>query len=159
MVTTTPLPRLPMTKALKALFESQFASAGMPVGLMAAPKVPETVGSPRLILAQPPYWILHPLWTTTSGPPLFDPNADAVWNYQASAYSIKGDQIEWMLDHARPLIVGKDAAGGWLHPLVIAGMHVMDRALSEDIGVDPNGSEGVHDAVLRFAISVTPDYP
>lgn len=153
------LPRLPMTKALRTLFETEFEPAGMPVGLGSVPLMPNpepaAPADEQFVPVKVPYWILHPLWTTTFGPPMSDPNADADWNYQASAYSAKGSQIEWMLDKARELVVGKNPDRTWAHPLAVDGMHVMDRTLAEDLGADPTtGTNGI----LRFVIKVTPDY-
>lgn len=153
-MTTTPLPRLPMTKAIKALFVAQFHPK--PIGLAVAPRMADPEDPSTLIAVPPPYGVLHALWTTTGGPPLHDPNADSEWNYQLSLYAEKGDQLEWMLDKARAVWVGRNPDRSWRHPIEVEGMKVMDRELRDDLGADPSGAS--IDAVLRLAIKVTPDY-
>lgn len=155
------LPRLPMTKALLGLYAPGVKggmAAEMPIGLLTVPKLPDPDDPETLVAAKAPYQVLWPLWTNTSGPPLHDADADSEWIYQLSLYSVKGDQLEWMQDRAKRIIVGRNPDGSWLFPLEVAGMKVMERALGEDIGADPSAGEGLLSAVLRFGIKVTPDY-
>lgn len=146
----TPLPRLPMTKALKALIVE---ATGKPCEIRTIPRLPDGTA------VEVPFTILHPLWSTYSGPAFYDVHEDVEWNYQASVAASRGDQIEVFHDKLVRAIVGRDGAGAYLHALTVEGMSVMSRNMGDEndggsSDVDTKAGIITHD--VRFSITVTP---
>lgn len=146
----SPLPRLPMTEAVRDLIAEV---TGKPCDISTIPR--DTAG----LGVDPPYTILYPLWTTFGGPAFHSPHADSTWNYQATGTALRGDQIEVFHDKILRAIVGRDATGEFLHALTVSGMKVIDRDMgaengSESSSKDTKAGTITHD--IRFALTVTP---
>lgn len=151
----TVLKRLPMSKRLKEIVA---AEANMPCGLGTIPRVPTGGPGSETKPAAAPYFIEHPLWTNTSGPPLGAPDADSEWVFQFDLVSERTDQLEWMRDKLLEVFLARGPSGAFLVPIVVPGMTVIGRTLKEDAGSDPAGSESAKVLVsqLRFGLNVTP---
>lgn len=167
MAEVTILPRLPMTKRLLAVLREQ---TGKPWEISTVPRKPDPQKPAELIGEAPPYGILYPMWERPdedTGPPLTAPNADPSWVYQASYYSIRGDQLEWLRDRVYAVLLGRDSDGKFLHSLDLdavtagpdgdhhPGIYVMDRELVEEQGM-PNPTGTLLEASVRVALKVTP---
>lgn len=141
-------PRLPLTRALLAAIA---AGTGRPCGHGVIPR--DSQGTPASV----PYAILDSLPGLFSGPPFADWQADAVWTYQLTAVGERADQVEWLADRSRTVLVGR-SADDWVTPLVAPGLEVIDRELVVDGGGDPvDGNRGnIISYVQRFTITVTP---
>lgn len=151
--TVTPLPRLPMTKALKTLIADKTAH---PCEILTIPK--KKVGN-DWVAVKPPYTILYPLWTTYGGPPFMGGEADSRWVYQTTFYVVRGDQAEWFRDKLNAILIGRDAAGAHSTAITVAGMFVMDReSLDENSAgsASPDTKTGIMSYDMRFALTVTP---
>lgn len=142
------LPRRKFSKALQAMLAAQ---TGKPVGLKSIPRVQDPSGpTGALVPAIPPYYILYPLNTVTSGPEWATPDADATWTYQVTSVSENGEQLEWLRDNALAAILAR-VDGGFLYPVTTPGIHEMDRTLKDDnTDIESFGSD------LRFDFMVTP---
>lgn len=150
-MTETPLPRLPMTKALRELIATV---TGKPCDIRTIPR--DEAG----VSVDAPYTILYPLWSTYQGPAFHSPHADVTWNYQAALAASRGDQVEVFHDKIVKAIVGRGADGQFLHDIVVEGMKVIDRDIgtengSESSGVDTKAGIITHD--IRFSVTVTPN--
>jgi hypothetical protein len=155
VVVVSPLRRLPMTKALKALIAEV---TGKPCEIRRIPQVPKLdpktqapVVPESLVPVDPPFTILHPITSVYSGPGLVDVHADVVWTYQAQIATLRGDQAEVFHGKVIEAIVGQDADGRFVHPLDVPGMVIMARTL----GIENNDEEGMSTDV-QFDIHVTP---
>lgn len=150
------LKRLPMSKKIVAVLTANVA-ADMHVGLTTIPRWQDTsTNPPRYVNHAVPYFIVYPLTAGLSGPPFGAGRHDDVeWLYQVSAYSERGDQLEWMRDKALEVFLGKAPDGTWLHDLAVPGMKIMERNLAEDSGIGESAG-GIIPSDLRFSLLVTP---
>jgi hypothetical protein len=163
----TPLPRLPMTKAVRSLLAEV---TGKPWEIRRIPRVPAThddgtlVVPEKLVPAEPVFGILYPQWRTFSGPQYADQHADVVWHYQATIAVRRGDQGEVWGDKVIRALVGRTADLRFAYDLDIPatedhpGMRVIDRTIEED-GSDEgvgDSATGVVTVDIRFSLSVTP---
>lgn len=141
-------PRLPLTRAL---LDVLVAGTGRPCGLGSLPRGAD--GEPAAF----PYAIIDSLPGEFSGPPLADWHADAAWTYQVTSVGERADQVQWLADRVRAVLVGR-VDDGWLWDLSVPEMAVIDRELTADAGGDPvDGSQGdIVTYVQRFAITVSP---
>ncbi|MEU3783405.1 hypothetical protein [Streptomyces sp900129855] len=104
-----------------------------------------------------PYAILDSLDGEFTGPEFADWHADAAWTYQVTSVGERADQVQWLADRVRAVVVDRDSEG-WCREIPVAGMAVVDRELVVDAGGDPvDGSQGdIVTYVQRFAITVSP---
>ncbi|WP_031030481.1 MULTISPECIES: hypothetical protein [unclassified Streptomyces] len=144
--------RLPVTMALSALLAS---ATNTPVGRGRKPAK-----------ANPPYYLLQAVSAQTSGAPFTDLNEDITLVYQVT--SISGpdptrpdshgvaDQVEWMADKVRTVILGRDPATGlWLHPLVVPDAKVIGRSLDTEPGGSSDPADAIMSHVQRFRFDLT----
>lgn len=160
-VVVSPLPRLPMTKALRTLIAD---ATGKPCEIRRIPQTPKLDPATKeplvpevLTPVLAPFTILWPLYTTYRGPGLSDAHADAVWTYQAQVATLRGDQAEVFRDKVIRGVVGLTADGSYAYPLEVDGMAVMLRELDTE-NSDGAGEPlaGVVSVDVRFNIHVTP---
>ena len=139
------LSRLQMNKALRLMLAT---GIGKPVGMNGFPTTAgglPVLGQFAVLYAIPP--------STFSGPPLADGHADVTWTYQVTCVGQREDQVTWLGDKVRTVLLGRNAAG-WVTPLVAPGMSVMDR---EHAGDSPIVSEGeLLSYAELFTVRVTP---
>ena len=139
------LSRLQMNKALRVMLE---AGIGKPVGMNGYPTTADgrpVQGLFAVLYAIPP--------STFSGPPLADGHADATWSYQVTCVAQREDQLMWLGDKVRTVMLGRTASG-WATSLAAPGMTVMHREHTGDSPVISEG-EAVSYAEL-FTVKVTP---
>lgn len=139
------LNRLQMNKALRLMLE---VGVGKPVGMGGYPTTAD--GQP----VQGLYAVLYAIPPTVfDGPPLADRHADVTWTYQVTCVGQRVDQLTWLGDKVRAVMLGR-AGAGWASPLTVPGMTVMDRS---HVGDSPVVADGdlVNYAEL-FTVSVTP---
>ncbi|MDQ8706862.1 hypothetical protein RCO28_30980 [Streptomyces sp. LHD-70] len=142
------LPRLPLTKALALLVQ---IGTERPCGIGEFPKAADGQA------ATFPYSVLYSLPGDFSGPALFDWHADAAWTYQVTSVGTRDDQVQWLADRVRSVLVER-SDGGWRHGLKVPNMVVTDRELTADVGTAPvDGSQGdIVSYAQRFTITVSP---
>jgi hypothetical protein len=139
------------TNALVAMLA---AGSGKPVGKGKRPD-----GNPSS------YYILYRVDRTTDGAPYSDLNEDATLVYQITAVSGPDpndpdsygtqDQLEWLEDKAREVILGRDPnTRRWLHDLAPAGIRVMARRADVEPGGTPDPTDGIMSSASRFAFDV-----
>lgn len=148
------LPRLGVTRRLHAVLTTA-AGNTMPTGLGAPPRVVDPADQDAARVAQPPYFVLRPLWSTISVDGWgANRHGDARWVYQVDAVATAADQLEWMRDRIMAVVLGKHPSGAWLHELDDPDVvRVMERDLTDDEVADPSG--GVFSSMSRFQLSVT----
>ena len=139
------LSRLQMNKALRLMLAT---GVGKPVGMGG---FPTTAGG---VPVQGQYAVLYAIPPSVfTGPPLADGHADVTWTYQVTCVGQREDQLTWLGDKVRTVMLGRTAAG-WVTPLVAPGMSVMDR---EHAGDSPVVSEGeLLSYAELFTVRVTP---
>lgn len=141
-----------VTNALRTLLAT---ASGKDVG---AGRMPE--GTPT------EYYLLQFIDRQTSGAPFSDLNEDCTLIYQVTSVSAPDrsdpdsygtqDQMEWLNDKAREVILGRDPATGlWLHPLTIAGAKVIGRAPEVEAGGTPDAPDGIMSSATRFRFDLT----
>lgn len=141
----------PFTNALRAMLE---AGTGKPVGKGRRPD-----GNPSR------YYILYRVDRTTEGAQYSDLNEDATLIYQVTAVSGPDpndpdsygtqDQLEWLEDKARTVILGRDpATGAWLYPLAVDGVRIMARLPETEPGGTPDPTDGIMSSASRFAFKL-----
>ena len=125
------------------------------------------VGSGRRPDGKPAaYFILWRVDRQTEGAPFSDLNEDATLVYQVTAVSAPDptdpdsygtqDQLEWLEDKAREVILGRDPATGlWLHQLTVPGARVMGRRPDVEAGGTPDPADGIMSSAIRFAFDLT----
>lgn len=139
------------TNALQAMLAT---GSGKPVGKGRRPD--GTPGS---------YYILYRVDRQTDGAPYTDLNEDATLVYQITAVSGPDpndpdsygtqDQLEWLEDKAREVILGRNPGTGvWLHPLTVPGIRVMARLPDIEPGGTPDPSDGIMSSASRFAFKL-----
>lgn len=76
-----------------------------------------------------PYTIIYPMGGGDfAGPPFAFPEADAAFAFQITSVGNRGDQVEWMADTVREVMVGRDSqTRQFVHPLIIPGLVVQSR--------------------------------
>lgn len=106
-----------------------------------------------------PYWVLRPVdGGGYSGPPLADPEADAVLVYQVDACGGRTDQVEKLQDRIRAAVTGRAGGSFVVAPAPPDGIVVVDRASQGSLAATPEG-EPNQQAITqpeRYEISVTP---
>jgi len=146
------LPRLPFTKALRALLEEH---TGRPVGRDGFPRI-DAPGSPEHgTRPAPPFYVLNTLpGTVYSGPPFADDHADVEWTYQLDSVSRRADQAEWHRDHARQVLLGRGEDGqSFAVPITVEGMTVIGRRAGADGG--PDSADDVVSASEQYTFTIT----
>lgn len=139
------------TNALAAMLA---AGSGKPVGKGRRPD-----GNPAS------YYILWRVDRNTDGAPYTDLNEDATLVYQVTAVSGPDpsdpdsygtqDQLEWLEDKAREVILGRDpATRRWLHELNPPGIRVIARRPDIEVGGTPDPTDGIMSSASRFAFQV-----
>lgn len=140
--------RLPVTKGLRAMLA---AHTGKPFFLGRLPKDPASI-------PKPPYGLIYTLDAgQLTGPPLWDPDADATFVYQVTSVGLDETGAEWLADHSREAVVGRDPETG-LYVVewdVGAGQKIMARRSQAGAGAT-GVSEGMVTIAEQFAVSVTP---
>ena len=145
----TVLPRLPFTRALHEWLGQRFTAGTevYPIGWGAVPR--KDTGEQYVA----PYAILYSLWSEVAGPPLGRlAAADATWVYQLTMAGKRGDQVEWMRDRLTDALLARTATG-WKHPIVVPGLTIMSREISDDAG----GEVSELQLDVRFNFKVTPE--
>lgn len=119
----------------------------------------------------PPFYLVYSVDTSVGGAPLADRNEDASFVYQITSVSgpdadtaqstATQEQLEWMADKARTVILGRDTGTGlWLNPMVIGGISCMARSLEVEWGGQPGGTSEQEAAIMtyvqRFRFALTP---
>ena len=136
---------LQLNKALRLMLET---GIGKPVGMNGFP----TTADGRPVLGQ--FAVLYAIPPSTfDGPPLADGHADVTWTYQVTCVGLREDQLTWLGDKVRTVMLGR-AGGGWAFDLTAPGMSVMDREHTGDSPIISEG-EAVSYAEL-FTVKVTP---
>jgi hypothetical protein len=162
-VVVSPLPRLPMSKALRTLIAD---ATGKPCELRRIPQTPKlgpdgepvlTDGSPTLTPVGAPFTILWPREAVYGGPGLYDAHERVVWTYQAQIAALRGDQAEVFRDKVVRGIVGLTADGSFAYPLEVPGIAVMARTLGVE-NSDQGGAElsSLVSVDVLFDIHATP---
>lgn len=124
------------------------------------------VGRSAMPTGSPPYYVLTPVDTSTSGAPYTDANEDMSLVYQVTAVSgpLSGqpgstgtlEQAEGLADKARTAVLGRaPGTGQWLNPLTVAGASVMCRELETEPGATSDPADGIISYVLRFRLDLT----
>lgn len=146
------IPSRPVTTALAAMLA---AGTGKPVG-----KGRHPAGNPTA------YYVLWRIDRQTTGAPLADLNEDATLIYQITAVSAPDptvpdsygtqEQLEWLEDKAREVILGRDPdTGAWLHDLTVSGFKVTGRRTDIEAGGTSDPSDGIMSSASRFAFDLT----
>jgi hypothetical protein len=139
----------------KALADTLAAASGKPVGRGRRPD-----GTPSH------YFILWRIDRQTDGAPYSDLNEDATLIYQVTCVSGPDptdpdsfgtqDQLEWMEDKAREVILGRDpVTRRWLHDINAAGIKVMARRPDVEAGGTSDPADGIMSSASRFAFDLT----
>lgn len=142
----------PFTTALAGLLAT---ASQKPVGLGRRPD-----GAPTH------YYILWRIDRATGGAPFSDLNEDATLIYQVTCVSAPDpadpdsfgtqDQLEWLEDKAREVILGRSTATGvWLHPITVPGIKVMSRLPDVEPGGTPDPTDGIMSSNSRFRFDLT----
>jgi hypothetical protein len=81
-----------------------------------------------------PYASIYPLnigrfWGATYGV-----QKNGAFAYQVTSVGARGDQAEWMADVVRSIILGQDADGAFVYPILVPGMKVTLRESPEGAG-------------------------
>lgn len=117
-------------------------------------------------VTDPPYYVLTPVDTSTSGAPYADTNEDMSLVYQittisgplASQPGSTGtlEQAEGLADKARTAILGRNAVTGrWLHALTVTGASCTCRELETEPGATSDPADGIISYVQRFRFGLT----
>lgn len=150
------LPRLPFTKAVKAVLVGAFPQTGetpWPVGLGAVPLVGTGAAAAP---AKPPHLVLHPLWGTTLEGTWNYPDADVEWFYQVDIVGKRVDQLEWARDRVIATFLGRHPGGEHRTPINVEGMRVMSRRKADEDGEPTTTGSAFLSTMLRFGFKVTP---
>jgi hypothetical protein len=87
------------------------------------------------------YGIAFPITSPRGSGSWADPEEDREFVYQITCVGQNAGQALWMSDRVRNAIIGRDADGLYLHPMVLAGREVQARA-SDGVGQPvPSGTE------------------
>lgn len=140
--------RGPITAALQALL---VAGTQRPCGVAQLPTVPAPGGG--MVPAAVPYNVLYPMGGPVSGPPFGDASADASVTWQVTSVADRADQAEWLADRTRAVLVGR-TGDHWTHQLTLSGVSVMNRRMTDDAGVIPEGATVTY--VQRVTLDLTP---
>lgn len=146
--------RRPATNAFVAMLAT---GSGLPVGRAKAPAG----------VTAPPYYIVDSIDYLTDGAPLADEHEEADLVYQVTSVSGPDpskpesagvlEQVEWMADKARRIVLQRDAATGlWLHPFPLAGYKTRSRSLDIEPGGTNDPADGIISYVQRFRLFLTP---
>lgn len=141
-----------VTDALAAMLA---AGSGKPVG-----KGRQPAGNPSA------YYILWRIDRQTTGAPYSDRNEDATLVYQVTSVSAPDpktpdsygtqDQLEWLEDKAREVILGRDPNTGlWLHALTVPGARVISREPDAEAGGTADPSDGIMSSASRYTLRLT----
>ena len=127
----------------EALIDMVAAATGRPVG-----------GAQLPFGADPPFAVVYPLpGGDTWGPDLVAPDAGAALLYQITSVAIFRADAEAHADLVRQVLLDRDPDGGFVTPLVVAGLTVIDREHVAFGGIDE--SRGVFNAREQYLIHVT----
>ncbi|QKW31525.1 hypothetical protein HUT11_35780 (plasmid) [Streptomyces seoulensis] len=141
-----------VTDAVAAMLAT---GSGKPVG-----KGRQPAGNPAA------YYILWRIDRQTYGAPYSDRNEDATLVYQVTSVSAPDprnpdsfgtqDQLEWLEDKARDVILGRDPTTGlWLHTLTVPGARIISREPDTEAGGTPDPSDGIMSSASRYTLRLT----
>lgn len=144
MPPTTSVDRRPVTSAIVAMLA---AAHGRPVG---DGEAPADTTLPYSVVFEVPGGGFE-------GPAFAAPDADAAFVYQVTSVGERRDQAGWMADQNRRALLGRDAAGVFVHAiasedLTAAGLVVDERQPQATGGVDREGR--VFNASDRYVVVV-----
>jgi hypothetical protein len=146
--------RLPMTRALVELL-ARVTGKPWEIGRIPTTTKPDPERPDRTVTVSidAPFGILYPQWRTVTGP-VRRPNIR--WVYQASMAVKRADQLEVFDDKIQGALIGRTADMDWAYPLVVPGLHVMDREISDQNGADPQADlkTELPTRDVRFAVTV-----
>lgn len=147
-----PPSRLPLTQAVRSLLGTV---TGLQVGLGTVPAITPAEEAAGKVAPSLPYLILYPLMGGGfAGPSYTDYEADATYPYQVTTIAENGEQVEFWADRVRRTLIGRTAAGVYLHALVVPGLVVMERRSAASAGgIDVAGS--LFNVPEQYEIDVT----
>jgi len=138
-----------------ALAAALAAGSGKPVGRGRRPD-----GNPDH------YYILYRLPRQTDGAYFTDLNEDATITYQVTCVSAQDtgvpgsfgtqDQLEWLEDKAREVILGRDpVTRDWLHDITAPGIRVLARRADVEAGGTSDPTDGIMSSASRFVFDLS----
>lgn len=148
-----PPSRLPLTQAVRSLLGTV---TGLHVGLATVPPITAAEEAAGAVAPGLPYLILYPLMGGGfAGPSFADYEADATYPYQVTTVAETGEQADYWADRVRQAMIGRSAAGVYLHALAVAGLTILERRSAASAGgVDVSGS--LFSVPEQFEIDVSP---
>lgn len=137
-----------MTLAVRKLLDGHSASLKVYSGF-----IPDT---PKYPLA-----VLHSIaGGGYSGPPLTAPEADVAYTYQVDVVGTRVDQVEKGRDELHARLVGRDAAGAFLHALEEipgwAWVYRLSSGTPDGVDVEKAPQGTICTAVQRYTVVLTP---
>ncbi len=106
-----------------------------------------------------PFTVVHDLGgPAPSGPPMLGDGVDVSILYQLDNVGRKRAEAQELERRCRDRIVQSDSAGGFLHPITVAGWRCSERTTDSFLGVNPEGKtpQQVFVARSRYVIRWTP---
>jgi hypothetical protein len=157
--TKSPPVRRPITRGLLAMLRSV---TGRPFDVANVPAPDSGLQNPSM-----PYGVVYPVpGGSFTGGLYAGVESDAVMVYQVTTVGGTYDQCDWLADHVRLAILGRDSTDRFVNDIVPVdsqanpvGLKVIDR-LSEsgpgDVGRPEEGTVGLYTEVERFHLYITP---
>jgi hypothetical protein len=133
----------PDTAGVTQAIITLLATLGRPIGSGALPSA-----------ADPPFAVVYPLPGGSNwGPGFTAPQDGAALSYQITVVDVSRAGAETFADTARHALLDRNVDGGFVNPLPVTGLAVLDRELVAYGGVDSD--RGVFNVADTYQIHVT----